>query len=102
SVPALAGIDHQKNDKIDRQEDSHCLYEELVSASSRLKPTNKGKDKHREVKQKSRVEQVADGLTGQSGTVGIITGEQPEAGVQTAAMLTCVDQSDIESREPAS
>src|ERR1019366_1597428 len=60
-----------------------------------------GEDENREVQQADRISQVADNLTREPGAVGVVIGQQPEAGVQPPAVLAGLQQRDVERRQPA-
>ena len=59
-----------------------------------------GKDENRKVQQKDRIGQVADHLAREPGAVGVVIGQQPEAGVQPPAVLARLQQREVERRQP--
>jgi hypothetical protein len=52
------------------------------------------------VQQEGRVGQVADHLAREPGAVGVVIGQQPEAGVQPPAVLARLNQREVERRQP--
>ena len=52
------------------------------------------------MQQEGRIGQVADHLAREPGAVGVVIGQQPEAGVQAPAVLARLQQREVKSRQP--
>ena len=98
-MPALRRENHQRDHHVERDQHPHGLAQvnDPVAGGEELR---EGEDEDREVQQEGRIGQVADHLAREPGAVGVVIGQQPEAGVQPPAVLARLQQREVEGRQP--
>ena len=98
-MPALRRENHQGDHHVKRDQHPYRLAQ-ILHPVARGEELGEGEDEDREVQQKGRIGQVADHLAREPGAVGVVIGQQPEAGVQPPAVLARLQERDVERRQP--
>src|SRR5258707_4906004 len=99
-MPSLGRIKEQDDHRVDWHKDAKRLREVGEDAFG-LEQARQRPDEDCEMKQEKRITQIGNDLAQQDRPFPVIFCQQLEALAEASALLTRVEQRDVESRQPA-